>query len=371
MSYVELGKKTDQFSLVSIIVPAYNEEKNIKKCINKLLDQTYKNIEIIIIDDGSKDSTLSICNLIASNDNRVKIFSQPNSGASIARNHGLEVSKGEYIIFVDADDELISNAIELMLQSAIKNQTNIVQGCLEYENKINMQQYTGNNMLIEGKKMLGAILDYNHVSITGVEKRLCYSAHGSCAKLFNRHFLFSNALKFDSNLVLGEDMTFVLQAYSKSEKICILDNLVYKIIVNPNSSTRRFNKKMLKGSLSFIENLNKYLAKEGLAADLDTERCYINFITLLTGIISGVINDTNLRNFFHNVLEINCFCNNETIKYSIIKFLELSKKDKIKIKKKQLFLAFLLHYKMYFIFTILLKASLYLRIAKRILYLNK
>lgn len=94
------------YPLLSIIIPIYNAEKYISACLNSILNQTYTNIEIIIIDDGSTDSSLEICNILAQTDHRIKIYHQSNKGQSAARNRGLKIATGKYITFVDADDEI-------------------------------------------------------------------------------------------------------------------------------------------------------------------------------------------------------------------------------------------------------------------------
>ena len=111
--------------LVSIIVPIYNAEKYLGKCIDSLVNQTYKNIEIILINDGSTDNSKPIVNKY-SYDSRVKIIHQKNSGVSISRNNGIQVAKGKYIQFTDADDWLDNTMIEKMVYSAEKNNSDIV-----------------------------------------------------------------------------------------------------------------------------------------------------------------------------------------------------------------------------------------------------
>ncbi len=102
--------------LVSIIVPAYNVEKNIPYCLNSLVNQTYKNIEIICVNDGSKDSTLDIIREYAAKESRIRVIDKPNGGLSSARNAGIDIAKGEYYAFVDSDDFVALNFIERLLE---------------------------------------------------------------------------------------------------------------------------------------------------------------------------------------------------------------------------------------------------------------
>lgn len=114
--------------LVSIIVPIYKVEKFLEECITSLINQTYKNIEILLVDDGSPDKCGSICDNYAKKDNRIRVFHIENSGVSVARNKGLEESIGNWIIFVDGDDYVENTMVENLYNAAIKNNCDIVFG---------------------------------------------------------------------------------------------------------------------------------------------------------------------------------------------------------------------------------------------------
>ena len=120
-------KKIDK-PKVSIIVPLYNQERYLSACINSIQTQTYENIEIIIVNDGSKDKSLLIANQLASNDSRIRIINKENEGTSFARRDGYLASRGDYIAFMDDDDLMPKNAIEIMLNELEKNDVDIVWG---------------------------------------------------------------------------------------------------------------------------------------------------------------------------------------------------------------------------------------------------
>lgn len=113
--------------LVTIIVPVYNSEKYLEQCIHNLLNQTYQNLQIILVNDGSTDQSLEICK--KSNDERVEVYTKPNGGASSARNLGLTHRKGDYILFADSDDYLKDNAVETLVSTAVSNHAD----CVYYE----------------------------------------------------------------------------------------------------------------------------------------------------------------------------------------------------------------------------------------------
>ena len=115
---------------ISIIVPVYNVEPYLRRCVNSIINQTYKNLDIILVDDGSTDHSGEICDEYAAKDNRIKVIHRENGGLSAARNTGLSISKGEYVYFVDSDDYIEIETCEIALNCAIKHQADIV--CFGY-----------------------------------------------------------------------------------------------------------------------------------------------------------------------------------------------------------------------------------------------
>ena len=107
--------------LISVIVPVYNVEKYLDECVNSILDQTYSNIEILLIDDGSTDNSPNICDFYEKQDNRVRVIHQQNGGLSLARNIGIEKSQGDFIVFVDSDDYISTDMLEVMINEMKKN----------------------------------------------------------------------------------------------------------------------------------------------------------------------------------------------------------------------------------------------------------
>ena len=113
-------------TLVSVIVPVYNTEKYLEYCINSILKQTHRNIEIILVDDGSTDKSLSICNQYKKIDERINVISKQNTGVSDSRNIGVNNAKGEYILFVDSDDLLVPHTLPSLIISAMDSRTDIL-----------------------------------------------------------------------------------------------------------------------------------------------------------------------------------------------------------------------------------------------------
>ena len=117
--------------MISIIVPIYNAEQFLRECIDSILSQNYSNIEIILVNDGSRDGSLNICQ--SYDDSRIVLIDKENAGVSSARNAGLKVAKGEYIAFIDADDTLPVNALSLLLESLERYQVDLVVGSFMFQ----------------------------------------------------------------------------------------------------------------------------------------------------------------------------------------------------------------------------------------------
>lgn len=208
--------------MVSIIVPVYNSEKYLYRCVFSLLNQTYKNIEIILINDGSTDNSGKICENFAKNDKRVHVINSINEGVSSARNRGLKSAKGDFISFVDSDDYVESNYIKEMIETIKRTKVDIVYcSAIVEDDKGNfLQNEYSTNKLIEVKRY-----DWNskesHCVVRGA--------------LFPKEII-SN-LKFDKKLYVGEDTYFFAQCLIKAKYVyCMKDNLYHYVIYNKSLS---------------------------------------------------------------------------------------------------------------------------------------
>ena len=205
--------------LISIIVPVYNVEKYIENCLDSLLKQTYENFEIILIDDGSTDSSLTICGFYELKDPRVVVYSQKNQGVSIARNRGLSIAKGSYITFVDSDDIVDSRYLEILYRN------------IKTENAdISMCTWTHNiTSAIDDK----SIITWN-VEETFFQYLRAHIINGNVyAKLYKRRILEN--VKFKEKLRIGEDQIFVIQAIERSRRIVFQNIPLYFYLVRESS----------------------------------------------------------------------------------------------------------------------------------------
>lgn len=206
--------------LVSVIIPVYNAEMYLKNCLDSVLAQTYHDIEIILIDDGSKDCSAKICDEYAAKDSRIKVLHKKNEGVSKARNAGIEMSSGEYLSFVDADDTIDRDYISLMYQEIISNEVEFVR--LSWER--------------------GGI-DYTyHVKFDEKGRYTVTDDNLDDLHLFeNRWGLFraSSNIMFNENLKNGEDTLFVIESFirSNTRKMLLLNKPYYHHTIVENSAS--------------------------------------------------------------------------------------------------------------------------------------
>lgn len=213
--------------LVSVIVPVYNKEKYLKKCIDSIINQTYSNLEIILINDGSKDSSLEICYTYEKKDRRIKVIDQKNAGPSVARNKGIENASGEYISFVDADDEIELNTYEILVHNILdaKAQMALIGMRYIFKDKTQDVQRTVNEKSILNKKQM---LDLFFSDII-----MCFS---SVNKLYSRSLIGDT--RFDVNIKMSEDQKFIYGLLQKVDYVIYDPTICYNINYTDKSLSR-------------------------------------------------------------------------------------------------------------------------------------
>lgn len=196
---------------ISIIVPIYNTEKYLPKCVDSLLKQTYKNLEIILVDDGSLDNSKKIMNKYTKKDKRIKTIHQKNAGQSAARNVGIQKSTGEFISFIDSDDEIKPNFIQELL-NLYSEKTSIAVCGHQYKR---LKENTSKNLYqspLRHRRKNETKTAYV-LQLLAKDGRM-YSCNN---KLFRASIIKSYSLSFDTNLNFAEDTKFVLDYLKKAE----------------------------------------------------------------------------------------------------------------------------------------------------------
>lgn len=259
--------------IVSVIVPVYNVEKYVRECIESLIHQTYKELEIILINDGSKDNSLDICKEYEKKDNRIKVIDKENQGVSVTRNLGIKKSNGKYIMFIDADDYIEKDTILNMVSAIQKNNSDIVLSKVKLlENGTFKETYSYYNEDIEIKdeikKELISSLFYDNKN-----SKFSYVG-GPFAKLISKEFIINNQIDFYTNLIYGEDLIFSLLLYINSESIYFLNQSNYIYRQNENSTMNKFNINIIKYYINLINNISDIFEKNNLKYEYGKEFNY-------------------------------------------------------------------------------------------------
>lgn len=283
--------------LVSIIVPVYNTEKYLDECIQSILDQTYSNFELLLINDGSSDRSGEICDKYALKDERIKVFHQKNEGVSTARNLGLDHATGEWITFVDSDDyigqDYISEFVKLEREENIiyLNTTKIINGNKTNIFSIKNSSYTIKNFV---NKYMITSLGYVH------------------SKFFKRKPIHEHKIRFDNNLSFAEDCLFILELLKFSDSIFLSDINKYYYRDTPGS--------LVKKIYSYEKEL--YLLKQAKAKIQEIFECHkLNIQTFLL--------EKELQNFMHRVIRSNSFINDKEVRILNLKNIFREFKDEM------------------------------------------
>lgn len=231
---------------ISIIVPVYKSEKYLNNCIDSILNQSYKNLEIVLVNDGSPDNSGKICDDYAKNDSRIKVIHKSNEGVSSARNNGIETATGEYIIFFDSDDFVPENSVKDLYEECVKNEADMAMCSF--------------SKIKNGTKISK---NYDEIQILNREealKNFLKEEFFNCAlwnKIFKRELIQEQ--RFDINLSIAEDFEFIYHLLKKVNKVAVnmTKNVYYYEVRQASIMQGCFNEKFKKES-----NLCKIVLEE-------------------------------------------------------------------------------------------------------------
>ncbi len=255
-------------SIISIIVPVYNTEKYLARCIDSILSQTHKNIELILVNDGSSDSSGEICDRFSSDDSRIKVIHKENGGVSSARNVGLKAATGTYIMFCDSDDKLPETAVEDLLKAVAATDSDLILGGFQSEtigsNTLTVEYQLSRHNLTLKKE------EYSHGFTSIWEENNMLSA---CGKLFKKSIIDRYSLSFDITKVVLEDGSFVVDYLNVINSISSTDSTVYCVCstVNRQSWLTRSKKDYVDDVLDYSRKIKDFFIDNSIGKN---ERCW-------------------------------------------------------------------------------------------------
>lgn len=242
---------------LSIIIPVYNVEKYLPKCLGSILEQPFKDLEVICVNDGSTDDSLDVLQKIKKNDDRVVIIDKKNEGSGIARNIGLSTAQGEYVYFIDSDDWLEDDVLARIIAKADELQTDIlVFGGLSYYNGKGQNGAYSKNKL--PKKYFGKV-----VSAKDIKKDIFKFPSTAWTKLYRRSFLIKNEIKFQ-NIRAGQDQLPFFHSMITAERIAILPENIYCYQKNREGSVTSVKKKKSFSPIYVFYGIEEMLEKTGM-----------------------------------------------------------------------------------------------------------
>lgn len=293
---------------LSIVVPVYNVEKYIEKCLRSCAEQNVSpnDYEIIVINDGSPDNSLEIVERVAKDYRNVIVVSQENKGLSEARNKGLSLARGDYIWFVDSDDWIEKNCLERLLDLCFQHHLDILHFCAANaigEECVRRYSYsTASDDVMPGKEAL----------LKGV--------HSPCApfSIYRRNFLLDNALSFYPG-IFHEDSEFMPRAWYAAKKVLLIDDICYHVFENNSSITRAPNPKKAFDLIKVCESIDKF-----------SKLVEKEFDSYFNGYISMNINSSLANSYFMTSSEIDAL--NKSWKKFRYLFIHLKKAKKTKYR---------------------------------------
>lgn len=336
--------------MVSIIVPVYNAAPYLNQCVDSLTNQTLKEIEIILVNDGSTDDSLAVCVALAATDDRIRLIDKPNGGVSEARNDGLRAATGAYVGFVDPDDWVDVDMYERMLTTLTIADADVCIGNYVKETKEGtepvLMKQTG---IIEKDAILGDI-------VANVIARPSFKSGetdimGSVCRLFiKRELLERENIWFDKEVAFMEDLLVCVEAFLKSERIAIADGAYYHYRVHESSVVNSYKKAFHERQIHAFRKLQSPLEREG-KRDALAQRLDMRYIIIALLSLANEAHKSNPQPISAKIKNITAILKDPALK-AILTRLDLSevesrKKLELTLMKKEASVALYLYYSLF------------------------
>lgn len=327
----------------SVLVPVYNAEKYLDECIKSVLEQTYQNYELILVDDGSTDLSGAICDKYCAENNKVKVIHKKNQGALSARISGIKIAIGNYFVFVDADDYLEKNALERLNDVVVKyNVDGIIfnMQCFSEDGKVKLftQPLFKQDTVIENKKDLYKLIFFSD------------GYNSMCRKVFNAKLFDDIDYSMLYHVAYGEDLLQSIQLLKNCKKVVVINDVLYNYRTNFNSATHTLNYSKYKVKFVVREKVLELLQEERVFSKRDYDEYREKMIELL---VSEILMIARFKTSIKNRIKLY----KQIEKSNYYKdFLLIQESDKIQTKRTKLIFG-LFKRKRYF--TILLIMQIY------------
>ncbi len=252
----------EEYFLISIVIPVYNAEKYLKQCLNSIKNQTYKNFEVILVNDGSIDHSESICMDFVKVDTRFKYFTKVNGGASSARNLGLDNAQGKYITFIDADDWVDENHLEVLINNIKENNSDMAVSSIKKFDNVSRFKF---RVYSNQEKYLLNYNKLNREEFLVILPKLIHASNSykiAVSKLFKKELVMD--IRFDESIVYGEDLDFFFKIYNNISSISYVDEVTYVYRRHNESTSSKFNQQYAEQELLIYKKIYEKIEELGL-----------------------------------------------------------------------------------------------------------
>ncbi len=245
---------------VSVIVPIYNVEAYLEACLESIVKQTLDDIEIILVNDGSTDGSSAIAGRFAANDSRIRLISQKNSGQAVARNVGIREAQGDYIVFVDSDDWIEAEMLEVLYRNIRQEKSDFVQCRFEFDNpQRGTKTIYGrkfDKLVMQGREILEDAMMVRNILVAPV------------IKMYNRKFIIDNCLFFESGIV-NEDTLYAIVVSCCARKVTFVDKVFYHAIERDGSTSRASYQRLCSHMVIALDKVREYLEAKGVFVSVE------------------------------------------------------------------------------------------------------
>ena len=292
----KMQMKNEGNFLISIVIPVYNAEKYLGGCLNSIQNQTYKNFEVILVNDGSIDNSESICKSFVEADTRFRYYLKGNGGASSARNFGLDNVTGDYVTFIDADDWVEENHLEVLINNIKENNSDMaVSSIKKFDNSNNFYFRVYSN---EEKYLLN-YNKLNRVEFLVILPKLIPANNSykvAVSKLFKKELVTD--VRFDESIVYGEDLEFFFKIYNNINSISYVDEVTYIYRLHDERSSSKFGQLHMEQELAIYKKMYERIEELGLPTIH-----YVNTLRNLLDYRKDYLDNRDLYNEYVEFLE--------------------------------------------------------------------
>lgn len=298
---------------ISIIVPIYNAENYLETCVKSVLNQTFKDFELILVDDGSTDNSLDICNKLSSLDNRVIVFHQENAGSSSAKNTGISLARGNYISFCDSDDTIDCDYIQNLYQGVLLHNADVCVGNVAFTRMKESDIIARRTVdMTAGVFNLKAFMAYYPQYMPNAVIGAPWN------KLYKRSIIVENELRFNTKIKNNEDTHFNFEYFAKCKTVYVSETPYYNYMdrVGAASASKGFIPNIFD---IYVMTYNKAIRFLKDTDTYDENILFQNqyFIGLVIGAINGIVNGNNMMSFKQKIIQIENICNNSEVRQAI------------------------------------------------------